>query len=291
MGEMNAGGQEPRTQNLPEQNMPDRNTGKPKVHEPKTGERKTREQKSGERKSGHKGRRRTFIDALRPQMRSSHILAGLLCVLLGFALVVQVRSAGADQLANLRQDDLVRLLDEVTTRSDQLEAEVSRLTATRDELASGTDQAQAAMDIAQQRAATEGILSGRLPAQGPGLSMTIVDNRNELKAADMFNILEELRNAGAEAVQVDDIRVVTSTSFVDSESGIMMDGQLLTVPYRWLVIGDPATMDRALEIPGGALPSARAKGASAIVLQEDLVTVTATVTLDDPQFAKPAASG
>lgn len=226
--------------------------------------------------------------SMRPTLSRSHLMAGVLCALLGFALVVQVRASGQAELSTLRQDDLVRLLDEVTNRAEQLDAEVNRLQSSRDELASGTGQAQAALEVAQQRATSEGILSGRLPAQGPGVVVTIRAAGSELRAQHMFNMLEELRNAGAEVVQVNDVRLVASSSFVDVAGGIEADGTLLTLPYRWTVIGDPATLDRALEIPGGALPTVRNAGGTATTEQESLVTIDATVELTDPEFARPA---
>ena len=66
----------------------------------------------------------------------------MLCAVLGFALVAQIQHSGQDDLAALRQDDLVRLLDDLTNRNEQLDAEVSRLQASRDELATGTDSAE-----------------------------------------------------------------------------------------------------------------------------------------------------
>jgi uncharacterized protein YlxW (UPF0749 family) len=232
--------------------------------------------------------------SFRPTVSRSQVMVGLLCALLGFAVVVQVRQSGQETLSSLRQDDLVRLLDEVTVRADQLDGEVARLRTSRDELASGSGQAQAALDVARQRATSEGILSGRLPAQGPGVVVTIrePDAANQLKAQHLFNLLEELRNAGAEVVQVNDVRLVASSSFVDGSDGtILVDGVLLTRPYRWRVIGDPATLDRALEIPGGALPTIRSAGGSAVTEQLDEVTIDAVVELTDPRFAQPAPDG
>lgn len=225
--------------------------------------------------------------AMRARGSRSHVLIGLLCAALGFALVVQVRQSGQDELASLRQDDLVRLLDEVTQRAEQLDDEVARLQQSRDELASGTGRAQAAQELAEERAAAEGILSGRLAAQGPGVEIQVVDSGDRLDASHLFNVLEELRNAGAEAVQVNGVRLVTSSAFVDGPEGIQVDGQRIDSPYRWVAIGDPATMDRALEIPGGALATVRTQGATATTERSDQLTVDATRRLSEPRYATP----
>lgn len=253
-----------------------------RAEEPATGAAASRDAdgppRSGWRRLGH---------ALRPRAARSQILAGVLCAALGFALVVQVQQSASDQLSSARQEDLVRLLDEVTNRAEQLATEVSGLEDTRDDLVSGSGQAQSALELAQERAESEGILSGRLPAEGPGVTITITDSGGVLEAAQLFNVLEELRNAGAEVVELNGVRLVTSTWFRDEGGAIVVDDEPLESPYEWTVIGDPQTMDRALEIPGGALATVRTAGAEASTTAHDRVEITAVREPDEPEFATP----
>ncbi|MFJ4233201.1 DUF881 domain-containing protein [Cellulosimicrobium cellulans] len=225
--------------------------------------------------------------ALRPRASRSQIVVGVLCALLGFALVVQVSQTQEDQLSSLRQSDLVRLLDDVTQRSGELEDQVSSLESTRDELQSGSGRERAALELAEQQAETLGILSGRLPAEGPGVEIEVVEGAEALDAFALFNVLEELRNAGAEAMEVNGVRLVASSYFEDSAEGVVVDGQTITSPYRWNVIGDPSTLETALEIPGGAMASLRADGARTTITQQDRVEVAATVEPGAPQYATP----
>lgn len=225
--------------------------------------------------------------ALRPRASRSQIVVGILCALLGFAVVVQVSQTQEDQLSSLRQSDLVRLLDEVTQRSGELEDQVSSLEGTRDELQSGSGRERAALELAEQQAETLGILSGRLPAEGPGVQIEVVEGSQALDAFALFNVLEELRNAGAEAMEVNGVRLVASSYFEDSADGIVVDGQTIASPYRWNVIGDPSTLETALEIPGGAMASLRADGARTTITQQDRVEVSATVEPGAPQYATP----
>lgn len=225
---------------------------------------------------------------LRPRGTRSEVLTGVLCVALGFALAVQVGQSSGDQLASLRQDELVRLLDEVTQRADQLDAQVADLRGIRDDLQSEDGRDQAARDLAEQRATAEGILSGRLPAHGPGVQVHVSDGGKPLEAQALFNLLEELRNAGAEAIEVNGVRLVTTSYFVDSGGAIVLDGAAITSPYEWTAIGDPDTIDRALEIPGGALPRIREQGGEATTTTADDVRVDAVRIPGEPEHAEPA---
>lgn len=230
---------------------------------------------------------RRLMSACKPRLGRAQLLAAVLCAVLGFALVVQLRQTRQDEFANLRQSDLVRILDDVTRRSEDLDRELSSLLKTEFELRSGTDSQRAALELAEQDAATQGILSGRLPAEGPGIEITIVEADTKISASRMFNVLEELRNAGAEVIEVNGIRMVTSSYFVDAARGVVIDGVVASAPYRWAVIGDPVTLQPAMEIPGGALPTIRAQGGRTTIEQRDLVEIKAVREPEEPEFATP----
>lgn len=230
---------------------------------------------------------RTVARTLRPRLSRAQVTAGLLSALLGFALVVQVQANRNEGLAGLRQDELVRILDEVTQRSDELEREAAALRRERSELVTGSDTQRAAQEAAEERAVVQGILAGTLPAEGPGIELTITEPEGEIPAHVLYNVLEELRNAGAEAIQLNDVRVTASTYVVDTQDGVEVDGRVLEAPYRWRVIGDPSTMTTALDIPGGALASVRNASGRTTVTTPELVEVEAIKEVRVPEHAAP----
>ena len=230
--------------------------------------------------------RRIYLMA-RPRLTRANAFALLLALLLGFAIATQVRQTQAQGLENLRQDELVRILDDVTQNGNRLDDEVAELESTRDGLTEGEDNSPEAIAAAQERADTLGILSGAQAATGPGITLTITDDDGEVDAATLLDAVQELRDAGAEAMQVDDVRVVAGTSFTDDGDGIMADGQSLTPPYRFTVIGDPQTMSSAMEIPGGVSESVRTKGGRATVREFDSINVEALHSNSSPRYAQP----
>ena len=233
--------------------------------------------------------------ALRPRVRRVDVAVAALLGLLGFGVAVQVRSTQEDGLlASARQEDLVRILDDLSGRSDRLRAETAALTAARERLTSGSDRDEAARQEARRRARALGVLAGTVPVEGPGLVVTLDDPTGEVGADDLLGALEELRAAGAEALQVEGaqgtgpVRVVASTSFLERDGGVEVDGQLLRQPYVYRLIGDPATLASALAIPGGVTDSVEQQGGSVRVERPDDVVVGALRRLERPRYARPA---
>jgi uncharacterized protein YlxW (UPF0749 family) len=235
-----------------------------------------------------------LLAALRPRATRGQLVAAALCALLGFAVAVQVRANQDAGLAGLRQTDLVRILDDVSERSSRLQAEARDLEEARQRLASGTDGSRTALEEARQRALTLGILAGTLPATGPGIEFTISDPKREVRADVLLDALQELRDAGAEAVEVSTVggpklRVTASTHFVDAErSGVEVDGTRLSPPYQFRVIGEPGTLAAALDIPGGVVDALRQREATGMVTQSSRLTISSLRSAPEPQYARPA---
>lgn len=214
------------------------------------------------------------------------LLAAGLTLALGFAIATQIQQNQEGGLATLRQDELVRVLDDVTQRSARLDRQVRELEVQRDQLQSGADRAKAATEQAQARLDQLAILAGTVKATGPGIRMTITDSSGAVRASGLLDVLQELRDAGAEVVQFGTVRIVAGSYFSDAGSSITVDGQSLSRPYVILAIGDPQTLASAMNIPGGIVDSMKRLGASASVNQLTNVTIDALHTPKTPRYAQ-----
>ena len=226
----------------------------------------------------------------RPRATKANALAALLAILLGFAVATQVRQNQSLGLESLRQSDLLTILDDATLRSSRLDQNARELQATRDQLVSGSTSGAAAVRAAQERLDALGILAGTARAHGPGIRMTIGDPGGKVTPPVLLDAIQELRDAGAEAIQVNNVRIVASSHFSQGASGIEIDGRSVTQPYAIAAIGDPATMSSAMEIPGGLSENVRGLGASITIAQANELTVDALHTLRAPRYARPVPS-
>ena len=223
-------------------------------------------------------------------------LGALLCVLLGVAIVTQVRqNDSGDSLETARPADLLVLLDSLQQREAALNTEVADLQQTLSSLQASGSSDQAAIENAQARLAALSILIGTVAATGPGVTLTVEDAAPGVAPETMLDVINELRNAGAEAIEIRggagepkiSVRVGVDTWVVGAPGALEIDRQTLNPPYTVVAIGDPPTLAAAMNIPGGAMDSVERVGGTMVVQQSDRVDVTALRQPKARQYAQP----
>jgi uncharacterized protein YlxW (UPF0749 family) len=219
-------------------------------------------------------------------------LAVLLCLLLGVAIATQAhQNNSGDSLDTARPADLLVLLDSLHQREATLSTEVAELQRTLSALQASGSNDQAAIQNAQARLAALSILIGTVGATGPGVTVRIEDPGPGVAPEAMLDVINELRAAGAEAIQIGDghqvVRVVVDTWIVGAPGALTVDGKTLMPPYSVLAIGDPPTLAAAMNIPGGAVDSVKRVGGTMSVQQGDKVDVTALRQPKPRQYAQP----
>ncbi|HEY7050553.1 MAG TPA: DUF881 domain-containing protein [Mycobacterium sp.] len=220
------------------------------------------------------------------------VLGVVLCVILGVAIATQVRrTESGDALDTARPADLVVLLDSLQQREATLNKEISDLQRTLAALKTSGTNDQAAVADAQTRLTALSILAGTVAATGPGVTLTINDPGGGISPEIMIDVINELRAAGAETIEVRAgdvaVRVGVDTWVIGSPGALSIDGRILKPPYSVVAIGDPPTLAAAVNIPGGAVDSVERVGGTMAVVQSDRVDVSALRQPKARQYAQP----
>lgn len=185
------------------------------------------------------------------------LAVALACGLLGFLLVAQVRATESvgDRLHVERQEDLARILSELSSQSDRLQQEVAGLRLTLVEFETSAEREELARRSLQRRLDDLRVLTGVVPVEGEGVILTIQDPQLEVTQDAFVDVVQEFRDAGAEAIAIDDVRLVVNSAFTTRNDRVLVDRTLLEPPYRVVAVGPAATIATALGIPGGAIDS------------------------------------
>jgi uncharacterized protein YlxW (UPF0749 family) len=211
----------------------------------------------------------------------------LVLALLGFLVVVQARSQGQDQgLAQLSVQDLTELVANVTARNNQLREEILTL-----------QQQQASIEAAVQRGDTSTsqmrsdlshILawSGALGVTGSGIQVTV---SGPLPAPAVGQLINELRNAGAEAMSVNGVRVVPGVVAGGDPGNLTIGGAPVSGALVVVAVGQPETLAGSLSRAGGLIAQLAAQYPNVTVQVEpqDLVTVPPTNRSLTPTLGRP----
>lgn len=237
------------------------------------------------------GRARLLAGLWPPRVNRNQLVVALLLCVLGLGLAIQVRQTSEDSaLRGARQEDLVRILDELDDRTTRLGDEKERLEKQRSGLENSSNQAEEARKQTAERERQLGVLAGTVAAEGPGIHFEIGDPSDAVEADKLLDAIQELRAAGAEAIQVNNVRVVANTYFSDEDGeGVRIDGRKVSAPYRFEVIGKPQDLEPALNIPGGVVQTLRKEQATVTIEQSDKIVVDALRTAKRPDYAQSSS--
>jgi uncharacterized protein YlxW (UPF0749 family) len=181
----------------------------------------------------------------------SQLTIAAVAFLLGLLVVVQIRSqTGGSALQALSTQDLTTLVASLNSENDRLRSQIGTLQDQLGELranrATGaTSVGEIASELGRLRA-----WAGLDAVSGRGITIT-VSGRVEAGAVD--DLLNELHNAGAEAIALEDIRVVARTTVSGLPGSLDVDGYILGDPFRIRVIGKPETLVGSLTRAGGII--------------------------------------
>ena len=208
-------------------------------------------------------------------------------LILGFLVVAQLRSQAADQgLAALSVQELTELVANVTTRNNQLRTEIRTLEQQREAVAAAV--ARGDTSAVQIRSDLNRILgwSGARGVSGAGVRVVV---EGPLPGDAVEQLLNELRNAGAEAMSIGAIRIVPGVVASGPASSLMVAGIPVFDPLEILAIGQPESLAGSLARAGGPIAqlSARFPDVSITVNDADVVSIPPTGRDLSPVLGQP----
>lgn len=170
----------------------------------------------------------------------------VVCFTLGVLVMVQLRSASRAADRSLSTADQAQVLAALVESNAGLRREIAELEAQRERLREANNPESNTALVADLNRLL--VVTGLVEVGGPGVRVTVSGLINPL---DMQDLLNELRNAGAEAIALNGRRVTVRSVVARDDSALALDSARLTPPYLLEAIGHPDTMEKALLRRGG----------------------------------------
>lgn len=189
------------------------------------------------------------------------VVAMIVAALVAFFAVGQFRGEDdfREQLQTESEGDLTRILASLSSESTALQEELAALKIDLNNVQNSTQQEGAAAQEANDQLAALQVLAGTVPVTGAGLEMVIADPSSQVTFDALVDAVQELRDAGAEALTINGRRIGATSSFGQRGNDVTLDGVVLPRPFSLTAIGPAATMEGGLNIPGGSIDTLRAR--------------------------------
>ena len=186
----------------------------------------------------------------------AQLLVAATCLILGLLLVPQFRSQRSTDLANQSLNDQASYISGLYRANVDLRDQLTELqhevdTYRQTDTAGSSNLEDLVREVKRLR-----IANGEVDIIGPGVRVVITDT---VDARHIQDVVNELRSSGVEGMAVGDVRLLTrSVVSSDAEGHILIDNQLVSPPYVITAIGDPDTIESAVNRKGGLLELLRA---------------------------------
>lgn len=233
------------------------------------------------------------------------IILGIFSILVGIFIATQIKMQ-LEIYSPVTIKTLQATKAEIQSVNNEI-AELNKIISIREDelsllesIAMGDDNI---IDILEKDIKSNKVHSGQTAVQGPGIIITMEDNKEERFAGydvnddiihdiDLLNILNDLKIAGAEAISINDERVVSSSEIKCAGPTIRINGRSVGTPFKIKVIGDPKLLFASVYAPytyGDILKSVYRIGFEITI--EDSIFIPAYRNVINFKYAKPLGEG
>jgi uncharacterized protein YlxW (UPF0749 family) len=183
--------------------------------------------------------------------RRNQLTIAAVAFVLGLLVVIQLRTqASGTAFAGLSSQELTVLVANLNHRNDELRGEIASLDRELATLTANKERGEVSVDELRADLRRVRLYAGIDPATGPGVVIKI---GGPIDGSGVEDLVNELRNAGAEAIAVGTVRLVPGVVTVGASGAVTVDGVPLADPFELSAIGAPDKLTGSLTRSGGII--------------------------------------
>ncbi|MEG6565489.1 DUF881 domain-containing protein [Thermoanaerobacterium saccharolyticum] len=235
--------------------------------------------------------------------KSFFVSIAFVCVVLGIMISTQFRNVkNSDSLTVQRAEELTSKLNQVQKERDELKKQINDLESKISDYENSAAKSSTVTKSLKDDLDKYKELAGLSDVEGPGIIVTINDGNTQLQPGadqsaflihdeDLLNIVNELRAAGAEAISINDQRLVATSEIRMIGNTIDINSVRFTPPYVVKAIGNPDTLEAALRLKGGIIDTLSNWGIQVNIKRSDKILVKKYDGVLTYKYAKPYEGG
>ena len=205
------------------------------------------------------------------------VILGMMCFIIVYLLCIQFRTIeniDVSEIEAMREDELRASLAEWKSMYQETEEEIESTRSKIAEYKSKIESDEETGGLLEEDLKNAKMLLGLTDVQGQGVIIRLIDNdEQKVSSQDLLELINELNSAGAEAISINDQRIIAMTDIFEVDSFIMVNEQRLTSPYTIKAIGDITYLQSALSIKNGYIDKYKTNGYTISMDSEENVQI------------------
>lgn len=193
------------------------------------------------------------------------IILAMMCFVLTIAIVVQINTVNNNGTTITGSQTESNLKSQVLKMKERYENQYAELEKAEKELENARQHATSSnteLEDLENKIKQDNILLGNTDVTGDGIVVTLTDGEEDAQLLDaqslivhaenVLSVVNELKNAGAEAISINGQRIVNTTAISCDGNVIIVNGEKISSPIQISAIGLPELLS-TLDRPGGIL--------------------------------------
>ena len=207
------------------------------------------------------------------------ITLGIIFLIFTAVLFIQFKTINQTDilsLENMREDELKSEISSLKQKSEELKKEIEETNTKIKEYNETINTGKEASELLTQELEKQNNLLGKNPVKGSGIIVTLRDTvEQRITGEDMRALLNELKLAGAEAISINDYRIVYDSYIVDiGTTYISVNGARIVSPYEVKAIGNAVYLESGLSKKQyGYIDTKLEEGKDVAVERKDSITI------------------
>jgi len=210
----------------------------------------------------------------------------VVALLIGVLGVGQLNSqARPTEISSLSAQELSTLIETLTARNRELRTGLADIREQLREYEVSGPQGQSALQVSREDLRRITAFGGLAAVDGQGIVMEVDGSLDAIALNDLIN---ELRNAGAEAIAVDEVRITARSVAIEGPRSLQVDGVDIGRRFSLRAIGSPDGLLSAMQRPGGIISQLKLFiSATILISQAEAVDLPASEVSQLPVTGKP----
>lgn len=191
-----------------------------------------------------------------------------------FAQFRTIKETDITSIKTMREEELREQISIWKTKYKEVDLKLQEANTQINEYKEKALNNQEAKELVDKELAKVNLDLGKTDVEGQGIEIIVKDEKSSVTYENLLKLVNELKLAEAEAISINDERIINLTDIVSANDYIVVNGQRLSSPFVVKAIGNRKYLESGLTAKNGYIDKMQEEGKEVIITSEKQVKIS-----------------